>query len=113
MSKFKVGDKVARVNGVPFSNGDMVVTIEKLEEHKVWFHETGTYLSPHDVKLVAESPIRTVTRKEIVPGVYGKVEVSLYPDGSPCILVSFPKTATELREAAHTLTQIAEALDGV
>src|SRR5690606_20656670 len=52
------------------------------------------------------SPIRTVTRREIVPGVYGKVKVGKYSDGNPMVTLDFPKTAAELREAAHILNQI-------
>lgn len=67
-----------------------------------------------------KSPIRTVTRREIVPGTYGNVyvkgEISGHPLGRVCLVgVSTTTdavglTAEELREAAHILNQIAEVL---
>lgn len=72
--------------------------------------------------LVAEwtdGPVRTVTRKEIVPGVYGRIEIS--PHARTAVThvgVRFePMTdgfvaldADELRAAAATLTELADAL---
>lgn len=55
------------------------------------------------------SPIRT--RREIVPGVYGAVRVSCDYDGARQFELHKSKlNAEELREAAHTLNQIAEVL---
>lgn len=61
-------------------------------------------------------PVRTVTRKEIVPGVYGSVVVGVrLQDGA--IAVGFSVTGTavlnpaELRAAIATLTEIADALE--
>ena len=54
-----------------------------------------------------DGPVRTVTRKEIVPGVYGAVGVQ---DG--CLVnVAYMRTADELRAAAATLIEIADALE--
>lgn len=58
-----------------------------------------------------QGPVRTVTRKEIVSGVYGIVRVS-YLDGVTSLSLNPFDRAEELREAAHTLNQIAEALEG-
>ncbi len=62
-------------------------------------------------------PVRTVTRKEIVvtrkeivPGVYGNVIV--WNDGSGDVSVMNMRTATELRAAVATLSEIADALEG-
>ena len=61
-----------------------------------------------------KGPVRTVTRKEIVPGVYGKVTVHC---AHGCgVDLSFPSNdlvwdASELRSAAETLIQIADALE--
>lgn len=52
-------------------------------------------------------PVRTVTRKEIVPGVYGKVQVF----GSLNVSTELMQGADELRAAIATLTQIADALE--
>lgn len=66
----------------------------------------------------APSPIRTVTRREIVPGVYGKVFINDYDELANTVslnvkddfgCVSF--NAEELRETAHILNQIAEVLE--
>ncbi len=61
------------------------------------------------------SHIRTVTRKEIVPGVYGDVNVTLV-DNVGSARISFPDnhryTSTSLRTMIATLTEIADALDG-
>lgn len=54
------------------------------------------------------SPVRTVTRKEIVPGVYGKVCVS--NDGKS-FGVHCLETRADILAAIATLQQIAEALD--
>lgn len=113
MSKFKVGDRVRYLTEGFFGHIGTVVEIKESGLIKVDTHsEYGLCVElDTDLELALAPLIRTVTRKEIVPGVYGKVDVSLYHDGSPCILVSFPKTATEIRESAHTLNQIAEALE--
>lgn len=61
-----------------------------------------------------KSPVRMVTRKEIVPGVYGGVEVVASSDDCHvwvCINEKNPMSANELRAAAKTLTDIADALD--
>lgn len=55
-------------------------------------------------------PVRTVTRKEIVPGKYGPLVVG--GNGS-ILLPQACYTPDELREAAHTLNQIAEALEDI
>lgn len=58
------------------------------------------------------SPIRTVTRKEIVPGVYGIVRVAR-PDVGLSVSLDPFNTPEELREAAHILNQLAEVLEDV
>jgi hypothetical protein len=77
-----------------------------------WWMETGTKhkMRDSDHDIIAEwhdFPVRTVTRKEIVPGAYGKVRVT----GGMYIHVNSMSTAAELRAAIKTLTQIAEALE--
>ena len=60
------------------------------------------------------SPIRTVTRttKEIVPGVYGAVEVYNIDDGDQIgVTMDCGMSPAELRAAAITLTEIADALE--
>lgn len=61
-------------------------------------------------------PVRTVTRKEIVPGVYGMVKVTTCPS-SPLGVVGINLTsdgwwtAADIRAAIATLTEIAQALE--
>jgi len=91
------------------------------------WHQSGLYMTfkdngrrfdcqEHPTDLIAEwteaptSHVRTVTRKEIVPGVYGNVIV--WNDGSGDVSVMNMRTATELRAAVATLTEIADALEG-
>lgn len=73
------------------------------------------------------SPVRTVTRKEIVPGVYGKVSVQgkwkdkvgiaivgspIDAESSVTVLIGHVQLSSdELRAAAETLIQIADALE--
>src|SRR5690606_1883497 len=100
----------------------------KARPSNVWITEDGNILNSrysngklqlnceNDADLIAEwqdettSPIRTVTRREIVPGVYGKVFINDYDELANTVslnvkddfgFVSF--NAEELREAAHTL----------
>lgn len=74
----------------------------------------GTNYSDRNDDLISEwqdespSPIRTVTRREIVPGSYGVIQV--HKDGKIGMLPSV-KSADQLREAAHILNQIAEVLE--
>lgn len=62
-------------------------------------------------------PVRTVTRKEIVPGVYGCVNLGAVDGDSAQIRLQNPGfletwyTAAELRAAIATLTEIADALE--
>lgn len=68
--------------------------------------------SPND--LVAEwvdSPVRTVTRKEIVPGVYGIVEVGDADRNEVAVSLDAGwHKADELRAAATVLNELADAL---
>lgn len=68
------------------------------------------------VALWDEGPVRTVTRREIVPGVYGRVNVGRKGDGAgftkvPVSMEYLFYSAEELREAAHLFNQLAEALN--
>ena len=55
----------------------------------------------------AKSPVRTVTRKEIVPGVYGAVGVQ---EGN-LINVAYMRTVDDLTAAIKTLTEIRDAME--
>ena len=66
-------------------------------------------------------PVRMVTRPEIVPGTYGRIRVETSYDSSPRQIVlaltepnrvgDFWLTAPELRAAAETLSQLADAME--
>lgn len=121
---FKVGDKVRRVKYEHFGMkaGDVGtvssmgmcgrVELEEFEGH-------------HSVRCleIAQSPIRTGTRREIVPGTYGRIKVTgtyegnrvtMEWDRSDVITAAVPivgLSAEELREASHIFNQLAEALE--
>lgn len=67
------------------------------------------------------SPIRTVTRREIVPGTYGAIKVLAASKSNAVIQLidsngskakeAIAFTSGELREAAHLFSQLAEALE--
>lgn len=72
-----------------------------------------------DIEAIEQGPIRTVTRREIVSGVYGRISIEHTPvgsDGTKRVAMRFyaapaPLDAEELREAAHLFTQLAEVLE--
>lgn len=90
----------------------------------IWETETGkNYPNTYGVSdipqmdIIAEwgdehaSPVRTVTRKEIVPGVYGKVGIGSYQVDAVEVSIDGFLTTSELRSAIATLTEIADAMD--
>jgi hypothetical protein len=64
-----------------------------------------------------EGPVREVTRKEIVPGEYGRIKIASGRTETSVPINILPSTrgfylnAAELRAAAATLTEIADALE--
>jgi hypothetical protein len=88
-------------------------------EYPVSWREDGTQsFTPgedRDIDLVTEwteGPVRTVTKKEIVPGVYGEVAV-VGPIGASRanVCVNGNLSAAQLRAAAATFLELADALD--
>lgn len=91
---------------------------------EIWA-DNGSFLIGEDSAsdLIAEwptettGPVRTVTRKEIVPGVYERLTVAPAENGNVAVkfngaLGSYSMlSASELRAAIATLTEIAEALE--
>lgn len=75
-------------------------------------------LPAHKLDLIAEwkddGPVREVTRKEIVPGRYGKLQLGVGVN-SPKVYLDFAEgnmfDAADLRSLIATLTEIADALD--
>ena len=95
------------------------ITVSDIDGFRYTYKSDGSYLkeyaSPLDI--ITEwtdeptGPVRTVTRKEIVPGTYGYVTTSGPNDAG--VRITFPAArlnATEIRAAAATLTEIADAL---
>ena len=93
------------------------------DESEHWYRDDGaSCLGNAGYDIIAEwteaptGPVRTVTRKEIVPGVYGRVRVydETCEHGHVCmgLPASYHWTATELRAAVATLSEIADALEG-
>jgi hypothetical protein len=112
MAKFKVGDRVRNKSGFAFSNGDKVVTISHYDDYRPYFKETGTWSSEEELELVKPaSPIRTVTRREIVPGVYGVVSVDSVYGREASISMTTICDASDLREAARLFNEIADVLE--
>lgn len=91
-------------------NGDgfVMFSVEDVGDGYSWL------IRSDDIELVNDGPVREVTRREIVPGVYGRVVVESCEDCE--VAVSFTDesrwlNADELREAAHLFNQLAEALE--
>lgn len=133
MSKFNIGDKVritessrwftegeiGVIQSVCDIDEDAYVKFDKVRlGHDCW-HVNFSKMEPHSV-----GPIRTVTRREIVNGTYGRlyiersntskrVGVDITGDDEKLSYLGEIAylDATELREAAHVLNQLAEALE--
>lgn len=114
--KFKVGDRFRRTKtdrGSPPRN--FVYGYEgfvaKVDDICVR-DEEGCGHSFECIELINDSPVRTITRREIVSGQYGIVRVEAgRQTGNPRIFVSAVPLPTELREAARIFDEIADALE--
>lgn len=101
----------------PFGSSGWVVPSNN--GHPATYDSYGNRISPccsNEEDLVSEwhdGPVLTVTRREIVPGTYGCVEVDVHSFGMN-VVADFSGgkcTPEELREAARIFNQIAEALE--
>lgn len=133
--KFKVGDRVRKVNGLPFTfTGQLVQTVVKIEplgvNAKIWFEESESWAWKSELILdQLAGPIQSRTVKELVDGVYGRVSVSSFatPKGYVSIgldrshlntastkfeTVHQPMNAQELRATIKTFSEIADWLEG-
>lgn len=131
MGKFKVGDRVRLISYLDenvasgrYFNGE-AFKIAMVNYHGGIVDPDGMTHGPQYLEHVAEaqapieSPIRTVTRRELVPGVYGVILVNQAPSSTGNkVDVTFKHIdghtwydANELRSAAMILSQLAEALD--
>lgn len=115
----------AQVGDVVEWRGEFVHKISKIESGPMYYSEScedGSCLTDiPDWRIIshaAKSPVRTVTRKEIVPGVYGKVNVA--DTAGQWIEIEFIRdyghtgrprlTASDLTAAIATLTEIRDAM---
>lgn len=119
---FKVGDKVRRVTGRSLNDAHGVGFVGQILSIKGDFSPIleftdGSAGFADQYELVSEGPVRTetVTKRRIVPGVYGRLRVFEGVEGiayeltGDCYL-----TATELDDLAMVASQLAEALrDGL
>lgn len=112
------GRKVGPMGQTEWSGGkELIAGPDSFGSRRLWWIDgrgNAGYETPED--LVAEwtdGPVRTVTRREVVPGVYGVVLVNEKGDGSG--LESIYTTPTldpdELRAAAAVLLELAGALE--
>jgi hypothetical protein len=131
MSKFKVGDRVRIVSARKAAHHGREFVIDHSEGvydgEPSWCGGQHSPSSPYrwresELELVTTSPVRTVTRKEIVSGQFGKVTVrSLKGVSDRHVGIgvhgnSLPNASmdsTELRAAAATFIELADALDEV
>lgn len=121
MQKFKAGDRVRALESVrgQFTAG-CVYSVRDCDPYGVEImaddsgKKNGWSLDKFELAAACAnpSPFRVITRREIIVGVHGYVEILDNPDAG--LMFSLPSnnyTAEELREAAHILNQIAEVLE--
>lgn len=75
--------------------------------------DSGFIVREDDIELVNDSPVREVTRREIVPGTYGRVIVDSVLSKKIVVAIDDwhqPMTAEELDNVAMIASQLAEAL---
>lgn len=54
---FKPGDRVRKISGDAFSNGEYVATVFRLDGHRVWLMETSTHTASSE--LIKDEPLPT------------------------------------------------------
>ena len=114
--EFKVGGRFRRIKDTYSSLPHRAVGFEGVvskvdvdlvyDEHSVVHTIENIEFVP--APAIPAPTIRTITRREVVPGQYGIVEVGV---GATVGVTFDPHTANDLREAAHLFLQIAEVLD--
>ncbi len=128
MTKFKAGDRVRDKSGhhkawkIPEPPEGVIVGRDKGNNNK-WQVDWGCLMGSinwgdEELELVEPAlPVRKVTRTEVVPGTYGRIDV-LETDIAACVGVRFDYsepfaacTAAELRAAAAVFLSLAEALE--
>lgn len=117
----KVGDKVRCIReSIDFTRGNIYKVMgffNNSSDDPYVIDDAGDRRSANiegRFELVKETPIRTVTRREIVPHVYGIVKVGGTGASGQRVPVSIAElyySAEELRNAAKLLNEIAEVLE--
>lgn len=116
MSKFKVGDRVRRITqdhayGLKIGEVGKIDSFVSSNPH-IEGEDVHLAHAPEFLELVAPtSPVRLETRKVIVPGVYGAIQIAtVYDDGVNIYSNPGKWSAADLRTAAAVLNELAEAL---
>jgi hypothetical protein len=111
-SKFKVGDEFVRTVSDRGSVAEFQAGYESrvayvfpdcIKDERGWTHSNSC------IACKESGPVRTVTRKEIVPGKYGIV--SVFADNTVHISCAGNHTPSELRDAARVFSELADALE--
>lgn len=115
MTEFKVGDRVRAVRDygeritkgreyeVTSLNGEYIRVVSNDGHEDGWTKDMW--------ELVAHTgPVRTVTRREVVAGTYGRLEILEADTRTATLLLDASLTADEIDTLVQHLTAIAEAL---
>ena len=79
MNEFKAGDRVKKKNGIIFSNGEMVVTVDHIRpDGTIWFEETGTYCPPESLTLANEYPNPPHKHRDLIIAWANGAEIECY-----------------------------------
>lgn len=117
MSKFKVGDKVRRINyGHPGKEVGEVGVVD-------FVHDGGVHLAGEDPSYshqeanlvlldVPAFPVRTKTVTEIVEGVYGRISIKQQGGDEPRLLIALanPGGHVEMTHHGWSLNELSEAI---
>lgn len=113
MAKFKVGDRVRDIESSDNAKAKVVCVPSDHSITVEWegFGDLRGTWPADKFELIQPSPIRTVTRREIVPGEYGCVEIMSVGYGYVSIRAGGVQDANALREAARIFSEIADVLE--
>jgi hypothetical protein len=115
MVKFKVGDTIQRLGPHP----DGCANSGKIKDillHGFVALEDGSCHNINNIKKiksnVSEGPIRTVTKRELVAGMYNRVSVTkMRPDNTIHVGICDPMSSNDLRAAAILFNELADYLE--
>ena len=113
----KVGDEVEIIGGkIHYFDIGEFATVKRVNSNNTLYVEgrIGQTVNFADVKLVTASPVRetTIVKKEIVPGIYGKVLIGQTSDINRVYLtISQSLNKNQLAEVIKTLQLIHDAME--